>query len=191
MHSTERQIVSLFNFSKRRWLIAFLMVFMTTGSGVAYSLWNRQFIDIEDPTIDIGVGTVIEVSETLNPPPGTKLIPYGAFKGANDIDEYTFVYTVRLNKIGRLVVTVNSVTVGGEANPYNIIEVGVGSENNLLLNEPVYRITFEPEEGTEFYVATIYVTVRLSQNATFDQYLEIQGKSISLKIEFKAEALIA
>jgi hypothetical protein len=89
------------------------------------------------------------------------------------------------------VVTVNSVTVGGEANPYNIIEVGVGSENNLLLNEPVYRITFEPEEGTEFYVATIYVTVRLSQNATFDQYLEIQGKSISLKIEFKAEALIA
>jgi len=188
-HYAEGLIVNVLNLRRRRWLILAILLFVSSGSGIAYSIWDRQTVDVGDNVIDIGVGTVLTVSETVNPEPGMTLVPYGAFLGDHDFDEYVYTYQVRLNKTGRLAVTIVSVRIG-EDDALGLVLADVYGETVPDLPATEYNVTFVPTDAGG-YVATVNVRIRLSPDASYEQYAAIQGKRITLNLQFRAEALVS
>ncbi|MFA5007050.1 MAG: hypothetical protein WC509_06260 [Candidatus Izemoplasmatales bacterium] len=170
----------------KRWLVLAVLLFLSSASGIAYSLWDISRAEV-DPTIDIGVGTVLTVSETIDPADGTTLIPYGAFKGPGDVDECVFVYRVSLNKPGRLVVAVTQILVGGVPDA-GIVETAVYGDAGDDGTTPFAIVLSEDGDA---YVATIRLRVRLSDKATDAEYLAIQGRPIRLTLSFTAESLVS
>ena len=174
---------------KRRLILAVLLL-MSISSGVAYSIWNLKQAEVTDPVIEIGVGTVLTVSDTVQPEPGTTIVPYGAFRGDRDVDEYVFTYQVRLNKPGKLVVDLLSVMIGGLPDVSGIIDVSLYGGSPAESNNTTYVVVFDADEGGG-YVATVNVRIRLSAGAADESYLAIQGQPIALTIRFTAESLVA
>jgi len=190
MRYPDTVIASILPTPHRRWFLMFLLLAVSAGSGVAYSFWDRQALEVDDPLIEIGVGTELTVSETWNPEPGTTLVPYGAFLGEHDIDEFFFTYFVRLNKSGSLTVSLASVVINGMEDASNVVQIAIYGESEPLESVSVYSVDMIPATESGFYEATIRVRVRLNPDASREAYLAIQGGSIAMNLQFQAFALI-
>ncbi len=177
---------SIFHFKSKRLLVLILLGFVSINFGIGYSLWDKANQVVDDPIIDIGVGAVIQVSETLNPGPNQKLIPYGAFKGANDIEEFIYTYTVRLNKDGMLTAKINRLLVGEDATLTHMFTVTVIDENRQVEGENQLTTSFQKEAEAEYHTAVITFRIRLNHPTTQAEYLAIQGKRINLTFTFTA-----
>lgn len=167
-------------------IIAFL--FLAFSSGVAYAYWDAVIRE-DDPIIDIGVGTVILVDETLQPNGDLKLVPYGAFKGPNDINEVLYSYAVTLNKEGQLTVTVKNILVNGLENPHGLVNVDIYLDEPNEIPQPSLNLLFEDDPNSVLFRATVLVRVTVSLPENEEQYVTIRNGTIEFTLEFKAEEL--
>jgi hypothetical protein len=167
-------------------IIAFL--FLAFSSGIAYAYWDAVIRE-DDPIIDIGVGTIILVSETLQPSNELKLVPVGAFRGSNDVNEVLYRYAVTLNKEGQLTVTVKNILVNGVTNPFGLIHVDVYLEQPNDIPQSSLNIVFEDDPNSELFRATVLVRVTLSLPENEEQYLSVRNGTIEFTLECKAEEL--
>ena len=178
----------LLKFTRRRLIFLALIGFVTIGTTTAYAVWDQQ-IRTTDPIIDIGVGAVLMVSETLSPEVGKTLIPYGAFKGIDDIDEIVYTYTVRFNKIGKLTVNVASIVIGEDVDASESFEIALYGEVPPTEATTTYSIAMIPAEDAEFAIALVTVRIRMIPPANWEEYQAIQRQTVTLHLEFKADNL--
>lgn len=163
-------------------------LFLAFSSGIAFAYWDAVIRE-DDPIIDIGVGTVILVNETLQPSNELRLVPYGAFKGPNDIDHIQYEYVVKLNKIGQLTVTSKNIMVNGIENPYGLIRVDIFTDEPNEEIQPSLNVVFEDDPDSELYIVTIRVRVSLATPQNEEQYLSVRNGVLGFTLEFKAEEL--
>jgi len=178
----------LFSFTRRRLIFLALIGFVTIGTTAAYAVWDQQ-TQTTDPIIDIGVGAVLMVSETLSPDPGKTLIPYGAFKGIDDVDEIVYTYTVRFNKVGKLTVHVASIVIGEDIDASASFEISLYGEEEPTEAATSYSIAMIPSEEEDFAIALITVRIRMIPPANWEEYQAIQSQTVTLHLEFKADNL--
>ena len=176
---------------KRTTLVVLLVVLMFSSTAVAFAFWDRGFEQVDSDVINIGVGATLEVEQTVTPPPGKFLVPLGAFRGTNDVNEVVFTYTINLNKAGRVVVSANNVKIDNSAtnNELVLIDMYTTTPNTT----PVSTLTVDLLQVTpycEFYEAQITVKVMLLMPLDEAQYLAVINKPITFVLEFSAEEIV-
>jgi hypothetical protein len=175
-------------------LTVLLLLFVLLGTSVAYSFWDLTTIIVDDSTIVLGEGARLEITQTVNPE--QRMVPYGAFKGPNEIDSYTYDYNVVFNKEGRLSVTINpnSIQVGNSENPFKdlvVVQIYV-KENTYETARNLSLVTefITPETSLDLYHITVHVKVFVTKPSNPSDYeaayLSLIGQSISFTLTFEA-----
>ena len=185
--------IQLFSIQKRIVFIV-LVAFLLVSSSIAFAFWDQTSATFEENQVTLGEGAVLEVTKTVNPT--ETLVPYGSFKGSNDIDEYTFSYYVRFNKEGRLQVRVleDSIRIGDGDHAFNElvhIQVYINDKPLDLENDFELITTFTDfNTETELYELEVFVRVFVKGPSSPEDYLDayqiVAKNVITFSVQFNA-----
>jgi hypothetical protein len=164
-----------------------LLIFSLVATNVAFTYWDSTTTNPDDPIIDIGVGAVLLVSQTVNPGEGITLVPVGAFRGINDVNEVIYTYHVSLNKQGLLRVSAKNILVDGLENPYGLIQIDIYEDEPNTTPQSIYEIAMNTLGEDDLSRVTIRVRLTLSMPENEEQYMAVKGRSITFTLEFKGE----
>ena len=183
----------VFNIRKRIVFILIVVVLLV-GSSIAFAFWDQTQVVFDDNQINLGEGAFLEVSKTVNPT--QTLVPYGSFKGANDIDEYTYSYIVTFNKEGRLRVLIDeeSILIGDGDHAFNdLVHIQVYIEDVPLNQEKYLEITTDfihYNEIDEVYYVEVFVRVFVLGPSDSSHYLSayqtLMRNVITFSVQFNA-----
>ena len=149
-----------------------LVVFITVTT---YSYWDNLTNSDSDKTINLGFGIdlVIEKIELL-PSDGKTLIPRGAQKGINDVDEIILEYKVKLSKeaLSDLFLDINAKN----------IKIDNSIEYSYLVDIEIIKSQLHVNNDT------VDVTVIISLIDPEDEsvYQAIAGKAVNFELHFAA-----
>ncbi|MCK9536686.1 MAG: hypothetical protein M0R05_03765 [Bacilli bacterium] len=155
--------------------LVFLLLIITVTT---YSYWDDLTKADTDKTIMLGSGTDLVVEKVeASPPAGKKLIPQGAQKGNDDIDEIKLKYNVNLSKktISDLFLDVTAKKIMIDDNPDYAYLV------NVEINKAQSNI------NNDIIVVNIRVTLNNPGNESV--YQAITGKIVKFELHFAAVQL--
>jgi len=164
-----------------------LLIFSLLATNVAFTYWDATTTNPDDPLIDIGVGAVLLVSQTVNPGDGITLVPLGAFRGKNDVSEVVYTYQVSLNKEGLLRVSAKNIRIDGVENPHGLIVIDIYEEEPNETPKSIYEKMMNISGDDDLSRTTIRVRITLLLPENEEQYLAVKGRSITFTLEFKGE----
>lgn len=174
---------------KRKTLVAVLVLLLFFGTTTAYAYWDRTQVTTPENNITIGVGTTLEVTETIGGTGEENLVPYGTFRGENDVYEVMFFYNIELNKQGMVHILAKDILIDG-TNEYSdliIIDIYKTAPNAV----PTSEYTLTPTLNSDVYEDSVFVKVMLSMPQNETEYNAVAGKEISFTLEFSAQELTA
>jgi hypothetical protein len=179
---------------KRRVIILVLLFLIVNITWAAYSFWGTIDVVYDDVEIPLGENAVISVSPTINPV--KKMVPYGSFKGNDEIDEYVFNYDVTFNKTGLLRVTVpeSSIKVGDGFHNFNslaVVQIFMGEIPTDHTRRLILTSEFQNwNDTTQQYVMKVSIRVIIvapSEVEDYDDaYHSLKGQPIRFNVIFEA-----
>ena len=154
-------------------IFSVLALFLLIGGGLsAYAYWDTLTTS-SDETVEIGEGTTLEFTETLEPEEGSTLVPSDVVMKEGDVEEIVFEYSVSLDQEPLedldFEANVSNVLIGGETEDSNLVNVDVQSPN-LIGSDDI----------------NVVITVTLDEPSDEDQYDRIVNETITFDIEFSA-----
>lgn len=173
---------------RRRIMFIVLVAIVLISSSIAFAFWDQTTVIFDGNEINLGEGARLEVSHTVNPT--QTLVPYGSFKGENDIDEYIYSYIVTFNKEGRLNIEIDeeSIIIGEGNHPFNdLIHIQIYTEEvpnhqNRVLN--YMREFTDFDEDKEIFTLEVFVRVFVLGPNNPTDYLEAYQILMRSKITF-------
>lgn len=174
---------------KRKTLVAVLILLLFFGTTTAYAYWDRTQVTTPENNITIGVGATLEVEQTLGGNGCKNLVPYGTFRGENDVYEMIFAYNIELNKQGIVNIVVKDILIDGmnDFSHLTIFDIYKTTPNAVPTSE--YTLTLTQNSGV--YKGSVFIKVMLAMPANETEYDAVAGKQISFTLEFSAEELTA
>jgi len=172
---------------KRKRLVAALLLLLIFGTTTAYAYWDRTQVTTPSNTIQLGVGATLEVTETIGGSGSENLIPYGAFRGENEVYEVVFAYDIELNKAGKVAILAKNITIDGSEDNAVLVLIDIYETDPNVVPTNGLLLTLTGSAGE--YEGSMFVKVMLSMPTSQAQYDAVAGKEISFVIEFSAEEL--
>ena len=176
---------------RKRLVIILILGFVFISSSIAFAFWDQTAVSIDENEILLGEGAILEISETVNPT--QNLVPFGSFKGTNDIDEYTFSYIVRFNKEGRLHVRVDesSIRIGDGNHPFNdLVQVQVyvlETPQDFARNLEIISPFIQRDESGNYYQIEVFIRVFVLGPSDPSEYLSAYQTVARSKITFSVQ----
>jgi uncharacterized membrane protein len=157
-------------------LVFGLVFLLLTITVTTYSFWDKLTAADEDKAIVLGSGIDLIVEKVeLTPPAGKYLVPKGAVKGVNDVDEIVLNYDVQLSEKAlndlHLVITAENVTIGGSSQYAYLVNIEIEKEREVVNNDKV----------------AVVVKVFLNNPDDESVYQEVKGKAIKFELHFTAQ----
>lgn len=156
--------------------IVLVALFAFGGTVSAYAWWDQLQVTDSSQTLTIGEGANLSVQATFAPDSGKTLVPNTVMLGANDVTSYDIEYTLVLDKQlaadANLSAVVDSIDVGGNGNPENVISVavsyddalqGINADNDIVVTLTVTMI--EPSQTAYAQVADQVITIGVTFTA--------------------------
>lgn len=151
-------------------LIGIVALMLTLVTGASFAYWDSLNAS-SDISLNLGEGTVLDLTVGSNTADGKTLVPTGVMMGANDVDSVTFNYTVELSKTP---VNPAALTVAVVADSIKIDDNSAyASLVNVTINAP----------STISTTADISIVITLTEPADEAAYAAVAGKAITLSIE--------
>jgi|LGVF01.2.fsa_nt_gb hypothetical protein len=167
------------------WLLLLILSLLLTTT-LSYSYWDGNINPINNNQINVGVGTSLQITETIRPIDGSYLVPDSVFMGPDDVTEIILGYDVTLNKQGRLSITASDILVDGQPDAYNLIVIDIYLEdpNEIASNSLLTTLTEQNVQND--FIEDVYVRVSLNMPADEAEYNYIRLANISFTLEFEA-----
>jgi cbb3-type cytochrome oxidase subunit 3 len=147
-------------------LLAFFFVLLVTRAAFLYWDDNQTIFQYENVSL---VDTNQTIQQRLVPNQNQRLVPIGAVKGTNDVDQITFYYEVIMEENHFLEVTVQGITF-------------IKSQGKHL---DIYGMIISTQEiNLQSNIATVAITVSLRMPETEAELLLIQDSSLTFRVNF-------
>jgi len=153
--------------------IAFLVLISVVTTVISFGLFEENYPQVFSTQINLEQDNEIIVKEVLEHDSSKRLIPLGAIKGVNEIDEVNINYDVSIlgkhNDAFKLVVEVENVLIDGDSKFSDLVNI---------------EIIQSGESFDNLIKVTAVVTLNLPENET--EVLAISNKPITFTLKFTA-----
>ena len=172
-------------------VIVMLSFLLFASTSIGFAIWDDTDQTFDD-TILIGDGAnLVVVPITESPDEDARLVPLGAFRGANDMDHYLYSFEIVFNKEGRLRVSLENSLIG-EGNSFELFdahiyydETEIESAGNVLIIDFYEDGAFYNAEE-DVFKTTIYVKIYFNSPENTETYELIRNNEVSFEVHFEA-----
>jgi lipopolysaccharide export LptBFGC system permease protein LptF len=153
--------------------IAFLVLISVVTTVISFGLFEESYPQVFSTQINLEQENEIIVKEVLEQDSSKRLIPLGAIKGVNEVDEVNVNYDVSIlgkhNNALKLVIEVENVLIDGDSVFSDLVNIEI-VQSSESFDSPIK--------------VTAVVTLSLPENET--EFLAISNKPITFMLKFTA-----